>query len=84
MDFTGDIWHLMKSETIPIPDQYFWYALATIMSVLLYRMIDRHMKKIDDMLKELKDSVGHLATKDAVHDEQIKYLRDDVDELKMR
>ena len=72
------------SEAIPIPDQYFWYALATVMSVLLYRMIDRHMKKIDDMLKELKDSVGHLAMKDAVQDEQIKYLRDDVDELKMK
>lgn len=72
------------SEAIPIPDQYFWYVLATVMSILVYRMIDKHMKKIDDMLKELKDSVGHLATKDAVQDEQIKYLRDDVDELKMR
>lgn len=71
------------SEAVPIPDQYFWYALATVMSVLLYRMIDRHMKKIDDMLKELKDSVGHLATKDAVQDEQIKTLRDDVDQLKV-
>lgn len=70
------------SEAVPIPDQYFWYALATVMSVLLYRMIDRHMKKIDDMLKELKDSVGHLAMKDVLQDEQIKNLREDVDDMK--
>jgi uncharacterized membrane protein YjfL (UPF0719 family) len=73
---------MILSEAIPIPDQYFWYVLATVMSVLLYRMINMHMKKIDDMLKELKDSVGHLALKDAVQDEQIRTLREDVDELK--
>lgn len=71
------------SDIVPIPDQYFWYVLATVMSILLYRMINQHMRKIDDMLKELKDSVGHLAMKDAVQDEQIKTLREDVDELKV-
>jgi uncharacterized membrane protein YjfL (UPF0719 family) len=70
------------SEAIPIPDQYFWYVLATVMSILVYRMIDRHMKKIDDMLEELKKSVAHLALKDVQQDEQIKNLREDVDELK--
>lgn len=71
------------SDIVPIPDQYFWYVLATVMSVLVYRMIDRHMKKIDDMLEELKKSVGHLALKDVQQDEQIKNLREDVDELKV-
>jgi uncharacterized membrane protein YjfL (UPF0719 family) len=76
-------WKSIFAEAVPIPDQYFWYLLATVMSILVYRMIDKHMKKIDDMLKELKDSVTHLVTKDAVQDEQIKALREDVDELKV-
>lgn len=69
---------------IPIPEDSFWYLLATVMSFLLYRMINMHMKKIDDMLYELKEAVHQLALRDVSHDEQIKRLADEVDELKTR
>jgi hypothetical protein len=69
-------------EKITIPDQYFWYTLATLLSLALIWVLIRYTGKIDTILIELKLSVNELVTITKVHEAEISHIKEDVKTLR--
>lgn len=65
-----------------IPDQYFWYSLATLLSLALIWILKTYTGKIDTILNELKVSVNELVTITKVHENEITHIKEDVKTLK--
>jgi hypothetical protein len=69
-------------EKIITPDQYFWYTLATLLSLALIWVLIRYTGKIDSILNELKISVNELVTITKVHEAEISHIKEDVKTLR--
>jgi hypothetical protein len=67
---------------IPNPDAFFWYTLAVLCLGFIVWLLQRSVKKFDDLLHELMQKVDKLVEISIVHGERLNGIDDDIEELK--
>lgn len=72
------------SQMVPTPNMYFWYVIATLFGAGLLWLIKRDMDKKDKILTTLTEAVNMLTTAQAVHEQRINRIDEDVAEIKKK
>jgi hypothetical protein len=67
---------------IPNPDAFFWYTLAVLCLGFIVWLLQRSVKKFDDLLHDLMQKVDKLVEISIVHGERLNGIDDDIEELK--
>lgn len=69
-------------EQVPSPDTFFWYTLAVLMLGFIVWILQRSVKKFDDLLKGLVDKVDKLIEVSIIHGERLNGHDEDIKDLK--
>jgi hypothetical protein len=67
---------------IPNPDAFFWYTMAVVCLGFIVWLLQRSVKKFDDLLHGLVHKVDKLVEISIVHGERLNGIDDDIEELK--
>lgn len=73
---------ILLSQVMPTPNEYFWYILAGLFGGLLLWLLKRDMDKKDVLLEKLVESVNILTTTQALHQQKLDKLDEEVKEIK--
>jgi polyhydroxyalkanoate synthesis regulator phasin len=69
-------------EGIPIlQDITFWHLLATVSGGLLMKMLNKHMEKTEETLKDIKEILDSVVTKNEVQEVRIEQVERRVEKL---
>lgn len=67
---------------IPNPDAFFWYTLAVLCLGFVVWLLQRSVKKFDELLQGLFIKVDKLVEISIVHGERLNGLEEDVKDIK--
>lgn len=67
---------------IPNPDAFFWYTLAVLCLGFVVWLLQRSVKKFDELLQGLFTKVDKLVEISIVHGERLNGLEEDVKDIK--
>lgn len=67
---------------IPNPDAFFWYTLAVLCLGFVVWLLQRSVKKFDELLHGLFIKVDKLVEVSIVHGERLNGLEEDVKDIK--
>lgn len=67
---------------IPNPDAFFWYTLAVLCLGFVVWLLQRSVKKFDDLLQGLVHKVDKLVEISIIHGERLNGLDEDVKDIK--
>ena len=84
MQFNSDLWQIvfLQMEGIPIlQDITFWHLLATVSGGLLMKMLNKHMEKTEETLKDIKEILDSVVTKNEVQEVRIEQVERRVEKL---
>jgi len=70
-------------QTIPLPDQYFWYILATLLAIILIRVINRYVNRTEKLLERVVNDVQGLKTESKLQLQRIVNVEGKVDDEKL-
>lgn len=70
-------------QPIPLPDQYFWYILATLLAIILIRVINRYVNKTEKLLERVVDDVQSLKTESQLQLQRIEVVEGKVEDEKL-
>jgi hypothetical protein len=67
---------------IPNPDAFFWYTLAVLCLGFIVWLLQRSVKKFDELLHGLVQKVDKLIEVSIVHGERLNGIDDDIQDIK--
>lgn len=67
-----------QAPTIPIPDQFFWYIFASVLAIILSRMIWKWGTNLEKMLSDHSTELVKLSTNDKIQDLRLDNIEEGV------